>query len=95
MRLKIGRLAAADVDEIFEYGLLNHGPAEAVNYLDRIEVKYRLLLEHPRSGRAEPVLGTGIRSLPCGSHRIYYQIEDDTVLIRRVRHQAADIVGRG
>ena len=95
MRLKIGRLAATDVDEIFEYGLLNHGPAEAVAYIDRMEVKYRLLLEHPRSGRGEPALGSGVRSLPCGSHRIYYQIEDDTVLIRRIRHQASDIVRWG
>lgn len=91
MRLRIGRLAAADVDEIFEYGLLNHGPEAAIAYLDRIEAKYRLLLDYPRSGRADPELADGLRSLSCASHRIYYQIEDDVILIRRIRHKSSDI----
>ena len=90
MRLKIGRLAAADVDAIFEYGLENHGPEAAIDYLDRIEAKYRLLLDHSRSGRAEPELGAGIRSLSCHSHRIYYEIEGETVLIRRIRHKSSN-----
>lgn len=90
MRLRIGRLAAADVDAIFEYGLDRHGP-DAVNaYLDLIEAKYRLLIDHPRSGRAEAELGSAIRSLSCGSHRIYYEVEDDTVVIRRVLHKSTD-----
>ena len=90
MQLRIGRLAAADVDAIFEYGLLNFGPDAAIVYLDQMETKYRLLLDHPRSGRTEPDLGAEVRSLSCRSHRIYYQIEGDTILIRRVRHKASD-----
>lgn len=90
MKLRIGRLAAADVDAIFGYGLLNFGPDQAIAYLDQIEAKYRLLLDHPRSGRADPALGTGVRSLSCRSHRIYYQVDGETILIRRVRHKASD-----
>ena len=56
MRLKIGRLAVADVDAIFDYGLNTHGAEAAIEYLDRIEAKYRQLLDHPRSGRADPSL---------------------------------------
>lgn len=90
VRPRIGRLAAVDVDEIFEYGLQNHGPEAAVAYLDVIGGKYRLLMDHPFSGRGEPELGTGIRSLSCRSHRIYYAIEGDAVVIRRIRHKSSD-----
>ena len=91
MQLRIGRLAAADVDAIFEYGLLNIGPDAAIAYLDQMETKYRLLLDHPRSGRAESELGTEIRSLSCRSHRIYYRIEGDVIVILRVCHKASDL----
>ena len=59
-------------------------------YIDGIENHFRLLLDHPRSGRTEDTLVSGLRSMRSGSHRIFYRIDGDTITIYRVLHMAAD-----
>ena len=90
MRLKQSPLASADLDSIYEYGATNYGPGAALAYIEGIEQRFRLLLDHPRSGRTEDTLVSGLRSMPSGSHRIFYQIDGDTITISRVLHIAAD-----
>ena len=90
MRLKESRLAAAELDAIFEFGVTNHGIDAAIAYLDEVQRRYRQLLAYPRSGRADPDLGPAVRSILCGSHRIYYEIDGGTIVIQRILHQAAD-----
>jgi plasmid stabilization system protein ParE len=51
----------------------------------------RLLLDHPRSARADDAIMTGLRSMRSGSHRIYYPIDSDTITIHRILHMAADV----
>lgn len=90
MQLRLSRLAEADVDGIFEYGLVNHGAAAALAYLDEIEMCYRQLLGYPRSGRRDVTLGAGLHSLSCRAHRIYYELDGDAVIIQRVLHKSMD-----
>lgn len=90
MRLKESRLAAAELDAIFESGVTNHGIDAAVTYLDEVQRRYRLLLAYPRSGRADPELGPAVRSILCGSHRIYYEIDSNTIVIQRILHHSMD-----
>ena len=90
MRLRQSPLASADLDSIYEYGAANHGIEAALAYIEAIEQRYRLLIDHPRSGRAEDAILAGLRSLPSRTHRIYYSIEGDTIMIHRILHQATD-----
>lgn len=90
MRLKQSPRASADLDSIYEYGATNYGPGAALAYIEGIEQRLRLLLDHPRSGRTEDALAPGLRSIPSGSHRIFYRIDGDTISINRVLHMAAD-----
>jgi toxin ParE1/3/4 len=90
MRLKQSRLAEADLVEIFEHGVDNFGVEVALEYLDRIEERFRQLIAYPKSGRAEPAIHPQIRSLACKAHRIYYSIEGDTITIRRILHMSMD-----
>ena len=90
MRLKQSPRASADLDSIYEYGAANYGTRAALAYIEGIEQRFRLLLDHPRSGRTEDTLVSGLRSIPSGSHRIFYRIDDDTITINRVLHMAAD-----
>lgn len=90
MRLEQSPRASADLDGIYEYGASSHGTRAALAYVEGIEQRFRLLLDHPRSGRSEDTLVSGLRSMPSGSHRIFYRIDGDTITIHRVLHMAAD-----
>ncbi len=90
MRLIQSPRASADLNTIYEYGASNHGIEAALTYVEAIERRFRLLLDHPRSGRAEDAIITGLRSMRSGSHRIYYRIGGDTITIHRILHMAAD-----
>ena len=90
MRLKQSPQTSADLDSIYEYGATSHGIRAALAYIEAIEQRFRLLLDHPRSGRTEDTLVSGLRSMPSGSHRIFYRIDGDTITILRVLHMASD-----
>ena len=90
MRLRQSPRASADLDGIYEYGAANHGIEAALTYIEAIEQRFQLLLDHARSGRAEDTIVPGLRSLPTQSHRIYYRIDGETILIHRILHMAAD-----
>ena len=90
MRLRESRRAQADIAEIVRYGAEHFGVDRAKAYLDQIELRYRQLRDFPESGRADRHLQAEVRSIACGSHRIFYSIDDKGILIRRVLHMAAD-----
>jgi toxin ParE1/3/4 len=90
MRLRESRRAQADIVEIVRYGAERFGPVRTKAYLEQIELRYRRLRELPESGRADRELHPDVRSISCGSHRIYYRIDGDTIIIHRILHMAAD-----
>ena len=91
MRLIQSPRASADLNDIYEYGASNHGLEAALVYVEDVERRFRLLLDHPRSGRADDAIITGLRSMRSGTHRIYYRIDGDTITIHRILHMAADV----
>ena len=90
MQLRQSPRASADLDSIYEYGAANYGTRAALAYIEGIEQRFRLLLDHPRSGRMDDALLSGLLSIPSGSHRIFYRIDGDTITIQRILHMAAD-----
>jgi toxin ParE1/3/4 len=91
MLLRESRRASADLDAIFEYGMLNFGVAAAISYVEKLDGIYRRLTEHPQSGRPEPELGPGTRSISYEAHRIYYEIDGDTVVVLAILHKSVDV----
>jgi plasmid stabilization system protein ParE len=47
-------------------------------------------MDYPESGVKYPGIEPAVRSVPCGSHRIYYDVMETTVRIQRVLHKAMD-----
>ena len=90
MRLRESRRAQADIVEIVRYGAEHIGPVRGKAYLARIDLRYRQLRDFPESGRADRDFHPEVRSISCGSHRIYYSIDDKGIMVRRVLHKAAD-----
>lgn len=90
MRLEQSRLAKADLEAIFEYGLAHFSTDRVLSYLDRIEDRFQQLLAHPRIGRIESDLPGRLYSTSCNAHRIYYELTDDMIVIVRVLHKSMD-----
>jgi toxin ParE1/3/4 len=64
----------------------------ARDYLEGVRGVFSLLRDSPAAGAAEEDLGEGIRGFTYRSHRIYYRLDVDGVLIVRILHHARDVL---
>ncbi len=83
--------ANADLDGIYDYGAEQFGEVAAEAYLRRFNGIYDLIRDFPLSGMVQDRVRPAIRSLPCGSHRVYYDVEGGHAIVRRVLHKAVDV----
>jgi toxin ParE1/3/4 len=90
MRLELSRSAQADLDDIRDYSLAEFGAARASAYLDAIEAAFRRIVDFPEAGPLHATVHPPIRSLGCRQHRIFYQVEEDRILVVRILHKAMD-----
>ena len=91
MRLELSRAAEADLADIRDYTIERYDVDQAIAYLDAIEQAFRRIMDYPENGVKYPGIEPAIRSVPCGSHRIYYDVMGDAVRIQRVLHKAMDV----
>ncbi len=91
MRLELSRRAQADLDEIRDYTVAEFGAERAVAYLGAVESAFRRIVDYPDLGAVHPTVRPATRSLGCQQHRIFYQVESDTILIVRILHKAMDV----
>ena len=91
IRVELSEAADADLAEILEYGVAHFGEATGEAYVAGFDDSFALIAEHPFAGTVHVAVRPLIRSLPHGSHRIYYDVLDDRVIVQRVLHQAMDV----
>ncbi|HWK34865.1 type II toxin-antitoxin system RelE/ParE family toxin [Sphingomonas sp.] len=93
MKLAVRAAALRDLDGIYDYTLAAHGVQQAEAYVRNVWSAMEGLCTYPKSGPASG-LRAGLRSRAVGSHRIFYTIEDDAVVIARILHKAMDVERR-
>ena len=81
--------ASADLNDILIYGLINHHEATAAAYLRGFNAAFKRLEDYPFSGQIDEE--TGFRRWHHHSHRIFYRVDDDVVLIVRIIHHSRDV----
>ncbi|MEO7827049.1 MAG: type II toxin-antitoxin system RelE/ParE family toxin [Allosphingosinicella sp.] len=91
MRLELSRRAQADLDDIRDYSVAEHGAARAVDYLDALEGAFRRMLDFPEIGAVHPTVLPPMRALGCEQHRIFYEVGGGTILVIRILHKAVDL----
>jgi toxin ParE1/3/4 len=91
MRLELSREADADIAEMLRYGAENFGWAAAEAYAQSFDLRFNRLIAYPQIGMAHPELKEGLRSIPHGSHRIYYSVDGDALIVRRIMHKSRDV----
>jgi toxin ParE1/3/4 len=90
-RLELSEAADADLAAILAYSIEAFGRETAEAYLRSFEDSFALLREHPRAGAIHPIVEPTIRSLSHRSHRIFYDVEADVIVVVRVLHKAMDV----
>jgi toxin ParE1/3/4 len=89
-RIRIAPAARDDLREVRVYSKAAFGSQVAFSYLEGIRATLHRLRDRPQMGSAEDDLGEGLKGFTHRSHRIYYRVVPDGVLIVRVLHHARD-----
>lgn len=84
--------AAADIDDIFEFGEKKFGNDLAINYLIGLENHFEKLTNNPDIGRKRNDIKIGLYSLPYISHIIFYRKLKDRLRIVRVLYGGRDLI---
>ena len=86
----LSKRAEADVDDIWTYIARNDRQA-ADRVVDSIYDRFAMLARQPDLGESAGHLTAGLRRTFAGKYVVYYEIEPNRVLIRRVLHGARDV----
>jgi toxin ParE1/3/4 len=91
IRVELSRAADADLAEILGYGAEAFGEKAAETYVAGFEATFALIAAHPFAGAIHDEVRPPIRSLPHGSHRIFYDVLEDRAVVQRILHKAMDV----
>ncbi|MFZ5835229.1 MAG: type II toxin-antitoxin system RelE/ParE family toxin [Pseudomonadota bacterium] len=92
MDYSLSAAAEIDIEEIYLYGLIQFGEAQADHYAAMLEDKIAILCANPKLGRIDARVNPAIRRFECERHVIFYDVLEDHILIVRILHSAADYV---
>jgi toxin ParE1/3/4 len=90
MTYRLTREAEADIIEIAEIGIRNWGVRQARTYHDGLFELFALIASTPEMARQRNELTPPVRVQRYRAHLVLYLIEDDGVLVVRVRHSRGD-----
>ncbi len=89
-QLVIAPAAKNDLKDIYQYGLRQWGLAQSERYLATIKNQFWQLTQQPFMGTERNELLPEARSLPIGSHTLFYRVTANTVEIVRILHGRQD-----
>ena len=89
--VRLRAAADADLAAILEYSVEQWGEEVGEAYLASFGEAFNLLARHPLAGALRAEIIPPIRCLPHRSHRIFYDVDGETVWIVRVLHHAMDV----
>lgn len=92
MRLvELSNAADTDIENILLYGIERFGAETAEAYVRGFDDCFALIAAHPAIGAVHDTVRPPVHSLPHGSHRIYYDVLPDRIVVRRVLHKTMDV----
>ena len=87
---KLSGKASADIDDIYEYTIVNFGIEQARTYLHGLGDCFKTLAENPLRGRAADELAPELRRYEYQSHVVFFREVEQYTLIVRVLHKSMD-----
>ena len=86
---RVSRLAQADIEGIYDYTVKNWSISQADAYYTEIIAAFEGLVSGTKIGHSSAI--EGYQAVSIGTHSIFYRIDNHTLLIVRVLHQAMDV----
>ena len=81
---RLNDAALADLDKIYEYGILNFGLKQADQYFDGLVFHFQQIADNPHSHPAVDEIRAGYRRAPYYANSVYYRIEGDRIVVVRI-----------
>ena len=81
---RLTKKADSDITQLYEYGILNFGLNQAQSYLLGLYDDLDHLVQNPLLGHSAHELSLGLRRFEYQSHVIFYEPEEDGVLVVRI-----------
>lgn len=93
MPLSVRRFPQAKIDQSDIWLAIAEDNLRAADkIIDRIDEVVRMLAEQPEAGKRRDELRSGIRYFPVENYLIFYTVSAGTIEIRRIMHDARDII---
>ena len=83
-------LASEDIIAIWSHTLTEWGEKQADCYIQELDFCFERLVANPRLGRERQDIKNGYRSVPVGSHLVFYRITSSDIEIIGIPHQRED-----
>ncbi len=90
-RVRLSRLAKADIDDIWLHVARNDEDA-ATGLVRKLLEKCQSLRQSPDRGSPCPELAAGLRRLAVGNYLIFYRVTESGADVARVLHGARDLM---
>lgn len=84
MPYSLSKAANEDIFDIYYYGLVEFGEAQADAYYQRLLDACEMLAEHPNAGHSRGYFDPPSRTYPVGAHVIAYDVVDERIEIVRI-----------
>jgi len=84
---RLNDAALADLDRIYEYGILTFGLQQADKYYDGLLSYFQAIADSPLSHIGVDEIRKGYRRAPYSGDTIYYRIDPNEVVIVRILGQ--------
>jgi toxin ParE1/3/4 len=91
LRLELSDVADADLTDILRYGCATFGVDVGEAYFLSFDATFERLCEYPEMHPVSEQFAGGVRTCRHRSHRIFYRVEADCLIIGRVFHVAREI----
>ena len=89
--VELSEAADADLTEVLSYGAEAFGEERAEAYVAGFATTFALISAYSFSGAVHDEVRPPIRSLPHGSHRVFYDVLEDRAIVQRILHKAMDV----
>lgn len=81
---RLSRKAGQDLNRILDYGIDKFGLEQALAYYDLLQDRFDEIANDPFRYPAVDHIRKGYRRSVCGSHSIYYRVDNQVVEIMRL-----------
>jgi toxin ParE1/3/4 len=91
MRLRLSKLAYADLESVYVYTVDRWGVEQAEDYLHKLWDSLEAIKASPERFRLREAIYPGCRICISGRHAILYRVQGQSVEVARILHGSMDL----